>query len=161
MVFYACILFLKVQTFYQNMKNVPMAPSLPYSICHKSCIFRCVVCLRSAGIAAFLMRARSSFCMRQSAIRWALHNHRSLHCLISGYWKTITRQGISVGHFTLGPVLFRILANRTRRVDLASGLHSHYKRLTRRERYAPPTSPCVHTASASRPVVTQLHVLNS
>ena len=26
---------------------------------------------------------------------------------------------------------------------LASGLHSHYKRLTRRERYAP-TSPCTH-----------------
>ena len=45
--------------------------------------------------------------------------------------------------FTLGPVLFRILANRTRRIDLASGLHSHYKRLTRRERYAP-TSPCTH-----------------
>ena len=43
--------------------------------------------------------------------------------------------------FTLGPVLFRILANRTRRFDLASGLHSHYKRLTRRERYAS-TSPC-------------------
>ena len=45
--------------------------------------------------------------------------------------------------FTLGPVLFRILANRTRRVDLASGLHSHYKRQTRRERYAS-TSPCTH-----------------
>ena len=45
--------------------------------------------------------------------------------------------------FTLDPVLFRILANRTRRVDLAPGLHSHYKRLTRRERYAP-TSPCTH-----------------
>ena len=45
--------------------------------------------------------------------------------------------------FTLGPVLFRFLANRTRRVDLASGLHSHYKRLTRRERYAS-TSPCTH-----------------
>ena len=45
--------------------------------------------------------------------------------------------------FTLGPVLFRFQANRTRRVDFASGLHSHYKRLTRRERYAP-TSPCTH-----------------
>ena len=45
--------------------------------------------------------------------------------------------------FTLGPVLSRILANRTRRVDFASGLHSHYKRLTRRERYAS-TSPCTH-----------------
>ena len=39
--------------------------------------------------------------------------------------------------FTLGPVPYRILANRSRRVDFASGLHSHYKRLTRRERYAP------------------------
>ena len=45
--------------------------------------------------------------------------------------------------FTLGPVLFRILANRTRRVDLSSGLHSHYKRLTRRERYTS-TSPRTH-----------------
>ena len=45
--------------------------------------------------------------------------------------------------FTLDPVLFRILANRTRRVDFASGLHSHYKRLTRRERYVS-TSPCTH-----------------
>ena len=45
--------------------------------------------------------------------------------------------------FTLDPVLFRILANRTRRVDLASGLQSHYKRLTRRERYVS-TSPCTH-----------------
>ena len=61
--------------------------------------------------------------------------------------------------FTLDPVLFRILANRTRRVDLASGLHSHYKRLTRRERYVS-TSPCTHCVCL-RPVVTQLHVLNS
>ena len=45
--------------------------------------------------------------------------------------------------FTLDPVLFRILANRTRRVDLASDVHSHYKRLTRRERYVS-TSPCTH-----------------
>ena len=28
--------------------------------------------------------------------------------------------------FTLGPVPYRILANRSRRVDLVSGLHSHY-----------------------------------
>ena len=28
--------------------------------------------------------------------------------------------------FTLGPVPYRILANRTRRVDFSSGLHSHY-----------------------------------
>ena len=28
--------------------------------------------------------------------------------------------------FTLGPVPYRILANRTRRVDFVSGLHSHY-----------------------------------
>ena len=61
--------------------------------------------------------------------------------------------------FTLGPVLFRILATRTRRVDLASDLHSHYKRLTRRERYAP-TSPCTHCVCFVT-VVTQLHVLNS
>ena len=38
--------------------------------------------------------------------------------------------------FTLDPVPYRILANRTRRVDFASGLHSNYKRMTRRERYA-------------------------
>ena len=50
---------------------------------------------------------------------------------------------VTIAVFTLGPVLFRVLANRTRRVDLASGLHSHYKRLTRRERYAS-TSPCTH-----------------
>ena len=50
---------------------------------------------------------------------------------------------ISLAVFTLGPVLFRILANLMRRVDFASGLHSHYKRLTRRERYAS-TSPCTH-----------------
>ena len=61
--------------------------------------------------------------------------------------------------FTLGPVLFRILATRTRQVDLASDLHSHYKRLTRRERYAP-TSPCTHCVCFVT-VVTQLHVLNS
>ena len=42
---------------------------------------------------------------------------------------------------------------------LASGLHSHYKRLTRRERYAP-TSPCTHCVCFVA-VVTQLHVLNS
>ena len=41
----------------------------------------------------------------------------------------------------------------------ASGLHSHYKRLTRRERYAP-TSPCKHCVCFVT-VVTQLHVLNS
>ncbi len=28
--------------------------------------------------------------------------------------------------FTLCPVPYRILANRTRRVDFAAGLHSHY-----------------------------------
>ena len=28
--------------------------------------------------------------------------------------------------FTLGPVPYRILANRTRRIDFVSGLHSHY-----------------------------------
>ena len=28
--------------------------------------------------------------------------------------------------YTLGPVPYRILANRTRRVNFASGLHSHY-----------------------------------
>ncbi len=27
---------------------------------------------------------------------------------------------------TLGPVPYRIIANRTRRVDFAAGLHSHY-----------------------------------
>ena len=43
--------------------------------------------------------------------------------------------------FTLRPVPYRILANRSRRVDF--------------------TVRRVHTASASRPVVTQLHVLNS
>ena len=58
----------------------------------------------------------------------------------------IELSSISTGNkaaFTLGPVPYRTLANRTRRVDLASGLHSHYERLTRRERYAS-TSPCTH-----------------
>ena len=59
-----------------------------------------------------------------------------------GYTRRFTEAGSKVV-FTLDPVLFRILANRTRRVDLASGLHSHYKRLTRRERYVS-TSPCTH-----------------
>ena len=82
------------------------------------------------------------------------------------YEEGLIDQGVATkAAFTLGPVLFRILANRTRRVDFASGLHSHYKRLTRRERItaANGTRPLcrVHTASASRPVVTQLHVLNS
>ena len=62
----------------------------------------------------------------------------------------ISLSSVSLVHtkavFTLGPVLFRILANRTRRVDLASGLHSHYKRLTRCERFAS-TSPCTHCVS--------------
>ena len=71
----------------------------------------------------------------------------------------LVRAGYTKAVFTLGPVLFRILAHRTRRVDLASGLHSHYKRLTRRERCAP-TSPCTHCVCFVT-VVTQLHVLNS
>ena len=61
--------------------------------------------------------------------------------------------------FTLGPVLFWILANRTRRVDFASGLHSHYKGLTRRERYAP-TSPCTHCvcfATGCNPIIYDIY----
>ena len=59
--------------------------------------------------------------------------------------------------FTQGPVLFRILANRTRREHRVC-IHTtndwpdaNGTRPLRRE----------HTASASRPVLTQLHVLNS
>ena len=56
--------------------------------------------------------------------------------------------------FTLGPVMFQILANRTRRVDFASDLHSHYKRLTRRERNAhiSPWTHCVCFATGCNPI---------
>ena len=37
-------------------------------------------------------------------------------------YKTIESKAV----FTLGPVPYRIIANRTRRVDFAAGLHSHY-----------------------------------
>ena len=36
------------------------------------------------------------------------------------------QENLTKAVFTLGPVPYRILANRTRRVDFAAGLHSHY-----------------------------------
>ena len=62
--------------------------------------------------------------------------------------------------FTLGPIPYRILANRTRRVDFASVcIHTTNDRP---DANGTRTGPRVNTsASALRPVVTQLDVLNS
>ena len=47
--------------------------------------------------------------------------HRSHHTLVSNLAKLVSYRLFILAAFTLSPVLFRILANRTRRVDLASG----------------------------------------
>ena len=81
------------------------------------------------GLSALLLLTRAA---KSSAAKSSASKTRSMESRLT-----------TAAALTLGPVLFRILANRTRRVDFASGLYSHYKRLTRRERYAP-TSPCTH-----------------
>ena len=81
-------------------------------------------------------------CVWVGVVGDARNKDPTLRLIVKRITRLFTEAGSKVV-FTLDPVLFRILANRTRRVDLASGLHSHYKRLTRRERYVS-TSPCTH-----------------
>ena len=66
-------------------------------------------------------------------VRWRKEGRKSLLWQVYIYkmiytYNTILSalETIAKAVFTLGPVPYRILANRTRRVDFASGLHSHY-----------------------------------
>ena len=62
--------------------------------------------------------------------------HRTnIQCVFRVYLALVQGDRLSGEHFvqrvpkavfTVRPVLYRILANRARRVDFASGLHSHY-----------------------------------
>ena len=66
-------------------------------------------------------------------VRWRKEGSKSLLWQVYIYkmiytYNTILSalETITKGVFTMDPVPYRILANRTRRVDFVSGLHSHY-----------------------------------
>ena len=113
-----------------------------YQFIHISCnSWRIIIC----NYYAVVFKGEVRFALRTfPPLRYSmLHYVRAVSNITTIVVDADDSLQVIMAAFTLGPVLFRILANRTRRVDFASGLHSHYKRLTRRERYAP-TSPCTH-----------------